>query len=137
MKSARVVFRVARGVEVRVSQGICRLFGSCPLRCKTLVFPGFFAFLANCFGFPARPCTCMRAHAASSSALPWYLVSRPVNRQSRLATFVFPGKTVGFAAEVVGFEPPSRFRRTSKHTASFLPTLGRPCAVTVTSCLFP
>jgi hypothetical protein len=25
-------------------------FGSCPLRSKTLVFPGFFAFLANCFG---------------------------------------------------------------------------------------
>jgi hypothetical protein len=51
MKSARVVFRVARGVEVRVSQGICRLFGSCPLRCKTLVFPGFFAFLANCVSY--------------------------------------------------------------------------------------
>lgn len=34
MKSARVVFRVARGVEARVSQGTCRLFGSCPLRCK-------------------------------------------------------------------------------------------------------
>jgi hypothetical protein len=31
-------------------------FGSCPLRSKTLVFPGFFAFLANCFGFPAYPC---------------------------------------------------------------------------------
>ena len=25
-------------------------FGSCPVRSKTLVFPGFFAFLANCFG---------------------------------------------------------------------------------------
>jgi hypothetical protein len=24
-------------------------FGSCPLRCKTLVSPGFFAFLANVF----------------------------------------------------------------------------------------
>jgi hypothetical protein len=104
MKSARVVFRVARGVEVRVSQGICRLFGSCPLRCKTLVFPGFFAFLANCFGFPARPCTCMLAHAASSSALPWPLVSRPVSRQSRLRTLVFLGKTGGFAAEGVRFE---------------------------------
>jgi hypothetical protein len=46
----------------------------------------------------------MLAHAASSSALPWYLVSRPVSRQSRLATFVFPGKTGGFAAEGVGFE---------------------------------
>jgi hypothetical protein len=31
-------------------------FESCPLRSKTLVSPGFFAFLANCFGFPARPC---------------------------------------------------------------------------------
>ena len=104
MKSTRVVFRVARDEKVRFSQGICRLFGSCPLRCKTLVFPGFFAFQANCFGFPARPGTCMLAHAASSSALPWYLVSRPVSRQSRLATFVFPRKTVGFAAEGVGFE---------------------------------
>ncbi len=46
----------------------------------------------------------MLAHAASSSALPWNLVSRPESRQSRLATFVFPGKTVGFAAEVVGLE---------------------------------
>ena len=72
-------------------------FGSCPLRCKTLVFPGFFAFLANCFGFPARPCTCMLA-------LPCPLVSRPVSRQSRLKTLVFTGKTVGFAAEELGFE---------------------------------
>jgi len=79
-------------------------FGSCPLRCKTLVFPGFFAYLANCFGFPARPCTCMLAGAASSSALPWYLVSRPESRQSRLETLVFPGKAGGFAAEGVGFE---------------------------------
>ena len=86
-------------------------FGSCPVRRTALlstfyllVFPGFFAFLANCFGFPARPCTCMLAHAASSSALPWSLVSRPVSRQSRLRTLVFPGKTGGFAAEEVGFE---------------------------------
>jgi hypothetical protein len=79
-------------------------FGSCPLRCKTLVSPGFFAYMANCFGFPARPCTCMLAHAASSSALPWPLVSRPMSRQSRLRTLVFPGKTGGFAAEGVGFE---------------------------------
>ena len=79
-------------------------FGSCPLRCKTLVFPGFFAFLANCFGFPARPCTCMLAHAESSSALPCPLVSRLVSRQNRLETLVFQGKTGGFAAEVVGFE---------------------------------
>ena len=46
----------------------------------------------------------MLAHAASSSALPWPLVSRPMSRQSRLATLVFPGKTHWFAAEVVGFE---------------------------------
>ena len=62
-----------------------RGFESLPLRCKTLAFPGFFAFLANCFGFPARPCTCMLAHAASSSALPCPLVSR----QSRLETLAF------------------------------------------------
>jgi hypothetical protein len=46
----------------------------------------------------------MLAGAASSSALPWYLVSRPVSRQNRLRTLVFLGKTGGFAAEVVGFE---------------------------------
>ena len=46
----------------------------------------------------------MLAGAASSSALPWYLVSRPVSRQSRLETLVFPRKTGGFAAEGVGFE---------------------------------
>ncbi len=46
----------------------------------------------------------MLAHAASSSALPWYLVSRPVSRQSRLRTLVFPGKTHCFAAEAVGVE---------------------------------
>jgi hypothetical protein len=46
----------------------------------------------------------MLAGAASSSALPWYLVSRPVSRKSRLRTLVFPGKTGDFAAEGVGFE---------------------------------
>ena len=46
----------------------------------------------------------MLAHAASSSALPWPLVSRPMSRQSCLRTLVFPGKTGGFAAEGVGFE---------------------------------
>ena len=35
-------------------------FGSCPLRSKTLVSPGFFAFLANCFGFL---CLSMHVHA--------------------------------------------------------------------------
>ena len=46
----------------------------------------------------------MLAHAASSSALPWYLVSRPVSRQSRVRPVVLPGKKGGFAAEGVGFE---------------------------------
>jgi hypothetical protein len=46
----------------------------------------------------------MLAHAASSSALPCPLVSRPVSRQSRLRTLVFPGKTSDLAVEVVGFE---------------------------------
>jgi len=39
-------------------------FGSCPLRSKTLVFPGFFAFLANCLGFRAYPCMSMPTGAA-------------------------------------------------------------------------
>jgi hypothetical protein len=46
----------------------------------------------------------MLAHAASSSALAWHLVSRPVSRENRLGTLVFAGKTGGFAVEVVGFE---------------------------------
>ena len=46
----------------------------------------------------------MLAGAASSSALPCPLVSRPVSRASRLKTLVFPGETGGFAAEAVGFE---------------------------------
>jgi hypothetical protein len=72
---------------------------------KPKVFPGFFAFLANCFGFPARPCLHMlRQKNNNSSALPWPLVSRPVSRQSRLENLIVPGKTGGFAAEVVGFE---------------------------------
>jgi hypothetical protein len=35
-------------------------FGSCPLRSKTLVFPGVFAYRANCFGFL---CLSMHVHA--------------------------------------------------------------------------
>jgi hypothetical protein len=76
------------------------MFESCPLRCETLVFRGFFAFLANCFGFPAYPCMSMPAGAASSCALPWPLVSRPVSRQTRPRTLVFPGKICGFVVEV-------------------------------------
>ncbi len=37
-------------LKPRFSQGIRGLFESCPLRCKTLVSPGFFAFLASSFG---------------------------------------------------------------------------------------
>jgi len=51
MKSARVVFRVARDVEVRVSQGICRLFGSCPVR-RTALLSTFYYL-----GFPRVFCT--------------------------------------------------------------------------------
>jgi hypothetical protein len=80
----------------------------------------------------------MLAHAASSSALPCPLVSRPVSRQSRLETLVFPGKTGGFAAEVVGFELvamkamfcmtvgiPSRFARIARKKVATSPVEGR------------
>ena len=84
------------------------MFESCPLRSKTLVFPGFFAYSANCFGFPAYPCMSMPAGAAPveiivlCAALPPknISVSRPVSRQSRPRTLVFPGKTGCFVAEV-------------------------------------
>jgi hypothetical protein len=46
----------------------------------------------------------LRQKNNNSSALPWPLVSRPVSRQSRLENLIVPGKTGGFAAEVVGFE---------------------------------
>jgi hypothetical protein len=83
-------------------------FGSCPLRSKTLVFPGFFAFLDNCFGFPAYPCMSMPAGAAPVEIVvlcaaldPKNIsVSRPVSRQSRPRTLVFQGRTCGFVAEV-------------------------------------
>jgi hypothetical protein len=39
-------------------------FVFCPRRSITLVFPGFFAYLANCFGFPAYPCMSMPAGTA-------------------------------------------------------------------------
>ncbi len=42
-------------------------------------------------------------------------MSRPVSRQSRLETLVFPGKTGGFAAEVVGFERPAKTRTFSRN----------------------
>jgi hypothetical protein len=45
-------------------------------------------------------CMSMPAGAASSSALPWPLVSRPESRQSRPRTLVFLGKTCGFVVEV-------------------------------------
>jgi len=70
----------------------------------------------------------MLAHAASSSALPCPLVSRPVSRQSRLGTLVFPGKTGGFAAEVVGFELSARF---------YYPWLGCRCLNDAADCRLP
>jgi hypothetical protein len=105
-QAAHGVFCSARRIlrrlvfKLRFSQGFCGLFESCPLRSKTLVFPGFFAYRANCFGFPAYPCLSMPAGAASSCALPWTLVSRPVSRKSRLKSLDFPGKTCGFVVEV-------------------------------------
>ncbi len=83
-------------------------FGFRPLRSKTLVFPGFFAFLAICFGFHACPCTPMPAGAAPVEIIvlcaaldPTNIsVSRLESRQSRPRTLVFPGKTCGFVAEV-------------------------------------
>jgi hypothetical protein len=83
-------------------------FGFRPLRSKTLVYPGFFAFLAICFGFHACPCTPMPAGAAPVEFIvlcaaldPTNIsVSRLESRQSRPRTLVFPGKTCGFVAEM-------------------------------------
>jgi hypothetical protein len=61
---------------------------------------GFWHFWPIALAFCAYPCMSMPAGAASSCALPWTLVSRPVSRQSRLRTLVFPGKACGFVAEV-------------------------------------
>jgi hypothetical protein len=55
-QAAHEVFCGARRIlrrlvfKLRFFQGFCGLFGSCPLRSKTLVSPGFFAFLASSFG---------------------------------------------------------------------------------------
>jgi hypothetical protein len=86
--TARVVFRVAGGCKVRFPWGICRLFGSCPLRSKTLVSPGVFAYWDNCFGFL---CLSMPAGAAPGEIIVLCAVldpksisvSRLVSRQSR------------------------------------------------------
>ena len=88
-------------------------FLSCPQDRSTLYFQlsrlfGFLTYLAKYFGFPARPWTCRLAGAAldklTTLALPCPLVSRPVSRQSSLATVVFLGKTGGSVADGVGFE---------------------------------
>jgi hypothetical protein len=106
---ARVVFRVARGNETRRSQGICGLFGSCPLRSKTLVFPGFFAFLAKRFGSavrrilsqPSPSCLPSAMFHWSSYRLPSGSSRRKHNSQlPGLRTLVFPRKTCGFVVEV-------------------------------------
>ena len=80
-------------------------FESCPLRSKTLVSPGFFAYWANCFGFL---CLSMPAGAApveiivSCAALAPKNISvrRPVSRKSRFQTLGFLAKTCGFLVEV-------------------------------------
>ena len=65
-QAAHGVFCSARRIlrrlvfKLRFSQGFCGLFESCPLRSKTLVFPGFFAYWANCFGYL---CLSMHVHA--------------------------------------------------------------------------
>ena len=78
-------------------------FGSCPVR-RTVLLSTFNSL--GCFGFFAFPANCVSYLLSTFYALltDGPLVSRPVSRQSRLATFVFPGETGGFAAEVVGFE---------------------------------
>jgi hypothetical protein len=106
MKSARVVFRVARGVEVRVSQGICRLFESCPLRCKTKGFPRVFRISGQLLWLS---CTCMLAGAAQINQQ-LYCAALPPGESScessgSLRNPRFPEKIHWFAAEVVGFEP--------------------------------
>ncbi len=53
----RILRRLA--LKLRFSQGIRGLFASSPVRSKTLVFPGFFADRANCFGLPTYPCMCI------------------------------------------------------------------------------
>ena len=111
-----------------------RGFESLPLRSQNPGHTGVFRVSGQLLWLPR---TSMPAHAASSGALPWYLVSRPVSRQSRLRTRVFPGKTGGFAAKGAGFELSSRIRRTSQPNGGFLPTLGRPRVVAFTSCLSP
>jgi len=69
---------------------------------------GFWHFWPIALAFCAYPCMSMPAGAApveivvSCAALdPKNIsVSRPVSRQSRLRTLVFPGKACGFVAEV-------------------------------------
>jgi hypothetical protein len=137
--SACVECRVVRWVEVRVSRGIRGLFGSCPLRGKTLVFPWFFAFLASSFGVLVRPCETVHGACGVVFRVTHRKSSRFSSRARRQNTGVLhlPVWHRSTAVEAVGFELSSRFRRTSQHAASFPPTLGRPCAVTFTSCLFP
>jgi hypothetical protein len=61
---------------------------------------GFSHIRPIALAFCAYPCMSMPAGAASSCALPWPLVSRPLSRQSRPRTLVFLGKTCCFVAEV-------------------------------------
>ncbi len=98
---------------------------------------GFFRISGQLLWLSCRPCTCMLAHAASSSALPWFPGESSSESSESPQNLVFPGKTGGFAAEGVGFET---IISNSTHfitNAGFLPTLSRPRAVAMTSCLFP
>jgi hypothetical protein len=72
-------------------------FGSCPLRSKTLVFPGFFAFLANSFGFlclsmhvhACRCCPCRNRRLVRCLGPQKRFSASSVSRQSRARTLVF------------------------------------------------
>jgi hypothetical protein len=76
-------------------------FGSCPLRSKTMVFPGFFVCWASSFGFPAYPCTPTPAGAAPGEIIVLCAALAPKKFSvSRLRTLVFPRKTCGFVVEV-------------------------------------
>ena len=94
MKSARVVFRVARGVEVRVSQGICRLFGSCPLR-RTALLSTFNSLVCSGFShvWPIALEFCS-AHAGSVRGACGACISR---RAAQIESFFESPNHWGFA----------------------------------------
>ena len=78
-------------------------FGSRPVR-RTALLSTFNSL--GCLGFSHFwPIACpIYSQLSTHYSLMASLVSRPVSRQSRLKTLVFPGKTGDFAAQGVGFE---------------------------------